>query len=57
MSRPTLEPQWHKASGRLGYRLSIEGVNKVLFFKRDELEALQELINRVLEDSHDTRAT
>lgn len=55
MSRPTLEPRWHGASGQLGYRLSIEGVNKALFFKRAELEALRSLIANVLEDDHASR--
>jgi hypothetical protein len=54
---PTLEPLWHKASGELGYRLSIEGASKSLFFKRAELEALQLLISTVLEDRHDRLRT
>ncbi|MCU1697853.1 MAG: hypothetical protein JWR34_3916 [Mycobacterium sp.] len=52
MSRPTLEPLWDKTTGQLGYKLSFEGVNKALFFKRAELEALQSLIGNVLEDNH-----
>lgn len=57
MSRPTLEPVWHKQANRLGYRLGIEGVNKALFFKRAELEALQSLIANVLEGNDVIRAT
>lgn len=57
MSQPTLEPVWHKATGQMGYRLSIQGAKHVLFFKRAELEALQSLIANVLEDSHAIRAT
>jgi hypothetical protein len=57
MTQPTLEPLWHKATNQVGYRLSIEGVNKALFFGREELETLQSLITDVLKDSRERRAT
>lgn len=50
MSRPTLEPLWHRATGEIGYKLGIEGTSKNLFLKRQELLALRALINGVLED-------
>lgn len=48
-----LEPLWHSATGQVGYRLTVEGCSKALFFKAAELEALRSLIGEVLRDKHD----
>lgn len=57
MSQPKLDPLWHKTTRRVGYRLSVEGVSKALFFDRAELETLQSLITNVLKDDRERLAT